>query len=223
MRSRRRGSSCSSPPTATVWTIRQVTFLPARSAGSYVDDAGDQVFDASISFEDQSYDTVYATVDFSAADVGTEILVGVGDRDFHLAGGECGTSISSGAGNDTLAGGAFEDRLRGGAGDDVLIGGDGFDVIDGGDGDDTITAYSGQITGGAGDDTIQLAGGVPNFPFRTSVDGGRCPVRASPRGRQQEAARRSSTTSPRARCSTTATVPQAAAPRGSFPSRATRP
>ncbi len=81
----------------------------------YVDNAGDQVLEAT----GQGSDDVYASVDYSlAAGLEVEYLRVRGSAGLSLTGNELATYLIGGVGNDTLDGGAGADILVGGAGND---------------------------------------------------------------------------------------------------------
>jgi Ca2+-binding RTX toxin-like protein len=104
----------------------------------YVDNAGDQVFEA----VGGGTDTVNASTSWAMA-AGQEIE----NLKAYGPGATSGVTLTGNEFNNTLTGGAGDDTLRGGAGNDTLSGGAGNDVLDGGLGKD-------KLTGGAGNDTF---------------------------------------------------------------------
>ena len=116
----------------------------------YVDNAGDQVIEAT----DSGVDTVFSTVNY--------ILPTAQEIEYLRVRGTAGLM---------LTGNELDNILYGAAGDDVLDAGNGDDRIKAGHGNDTITT-TGQkafIKGGDGEDSIRLDGSGSS---RGSVDGG---------------------------------------------------
>ncbi|WP_280939903.1 MULTISPECIES: putative Ig domain-containing protein [Hyphomicrobiales] len=133
----------------------------------YVDDLGDTVSEDDGSGGDAGgFDTVYTTVDLTAAE-GIEIIRASGGAALSLTGndgantllGNAAANILDGAGgDDTLNGGAGSDTLRGGDDDDRLLGGDDADQLFGGAGDDRLDGGAGAdwMNGGSGNDTYYV-------------------------------------------------------------------
>jgi len=135
--------------------------------------AGNDTFDAS-NETSRAYtiDLGAQTIDRGAVGARTvqivdfEHLIGTGLDDTLNAGGQSGTTIEGGNGNDSIIGGFNSQDLRGGRGDDTIDGGVAAgssigDLIDGGFGNDSILGADGSDTifGGRGDDTIEANDG----------------------------------------------------------------
>lgn len=122
----------------------------------YVDDSGDQVFEAA----SKGMDTVFSSVSFTlAAGQAVEILRVRGTAGLALTGNELNNTLEGGIGDDFLTTGAGDDRVNAGAGNDTIITTGQKAVIQAGDGDDTIrvdgsSTSQGKVDGGAGADTV---------------------------------------------------------------------
>lgn len=113
---------------------------------------------------------------------GFEAIRHSGDRgSVALEGPEPGHWGTEGA--DTITGDEFDNEIYGLAGADVISGLEGADVIEGGAGDDLLSGGDGddmfvglagldEIDGGAGEDRLVLAGGLSDYSFVPTGDGG---------------------------------------------------
>ncbi|CAN5384078.1 hypothetical protein BH10PSE6_BH10PSE6_10610 [soil metagenome] len=108
----------------------------------YVDETGDQVFEA----VGEGTDTVYTAVSYALA-----------------AGQEIENLWANTTDNLTLTGNELDNELRGSRGNDTLNGGDGNDMLIGGEGSNTLI-------GGAGNDTLDGQGGIDVMLGRTGND-----------------------------------------------------
>src|SRR5262245_16361313 len=90
----------------------------------FVDNAGDQVIEATSG----GTDTVYSTVNYTLApNQEVEFLRVYGSAGLSLTTNDHSTYLIGGAGTDSLTGGAGNDRLDGAAGADIMAGGIGND------------------------------------------------------------------------------------------------
>jgi Ca2+-binding RTX toxin-like protein len=109
----------------------------------YVDNAGDQVFEAT----NEGNDTVFASTSWAmTAGQSIEGLRSNSALGLSLTGNEFANTLIGGAGNDTLDGGLGNDRLTGGGGNDTFL----FDTALGPNNVDRIGEFS------PGSDTIAL-------------------------------------------------------------------
>lgn len=100
----------------------------------YIDNVGDTVTENS----GQGYDSIFSSVNVTAAQAGQiEEITLTGTADLNATGSSNDNIINGNAGNNTLNGGVGSDTLNGAAGNDVLDGGSGADTMAGGVGDDT--------------------------------------------------------------------------------------
>lgn len=120
----------------------------------YVDDPDDQVIEG----ERGSFDTVYASIDYTLPDnVENVTLTGTA---IHAIGNALRNTVVGNAADNVLEGGAGDDTLAGNEGTDILIGGPGSDgyVYGRGDGHDIVVEAAGT---GSDQDVLVLSGYAP--------------------------------------------------------------
>ncbi|TPE47695.1 calcium-binding protein [Amaricoccus solimangrovi] len=124
----------------------------------HVDDAGDQVGEAS----GGGFDRVFSTVTFSLAGGQAENLALRGSAAINATGNGLANVLTGNPGDNLLNGGGGDDTLGGAAGNDRLNGGAGADTLNGGIGDD-------MLNGGGGPDALNGGAGLDVFRFNSAL------------------------------------------------------